>query len=348
MKHRPSATYNRGVGRYLLFLLCWAIFSGARASADPQDIATTNAPVVFAQVKHGSITVRTWDRPDVQIDADPNTDVRHIPQERVAQARQLPPGMFMFWQQQMQTPDGTPLTIPPEQFPVTPLDAEPHDAVAIRNTGDGGNITITVPTGSPIVEMNVAQGDVTVNGYHNGTFISHIGRGRLTLNNVSGTVGAQINNGVFSANNSQFDRIRVRSMRGMVAFQNCNSRQIEVTTLASPIIYDNGRFAPGGPARFESQTGNVAIGVAGGVAQVDAHSGSGHVISEGNVRGGPVVTATSASGNIGYYNGSMREHPNIQQQFPRLGQHVQHVPQPRRVRRFPLPRPTRRPSTSSA
>jgi hypothetical protein len=336
MMHQGLRPYNRGVGRYILALLVLVIISGARASADPQDIPTTSAPVVFAQLTNGTVIVRTWDRPDVQIETDPNlVQVNHIPQQALA-GHQLPP--MRFYAQNIQTVDGEQLSLPPEPFPVAPLDSQPHDAVRLVG---GGDVTITVPANAPFVMINDQQGDVTVDGYHGGTFVSHIGRGSLHLNNISGTVGAQVNNGPITATNSNFDRIRVRNGRGGMFFDNVDSRQIEATSLVSPIVYDNGSFQPG-LARFESQRGNIALGVARGGAQIDAHSASGQVLSEGNIRGGPVVTATSASGSVMTYSGALRDHPNFQQHFqmqragfPQQQRGIGNPPQPRRPTSLP-------------
>ncbi|HXO16585.1 MAG TPA: hypothetical protein VN909_00285, partial [Candidatus Dormibacteraeota bacterium] len=85
-----------------------------------------------------------------------------------------------------------------------------------------------------------------------------------------------------------------------------------------------------GLARFESEHGNVALGVRGN-AQIGAHSGAGHVISsfadDAQVRGdpttkqatvgsgGPVVTATSRNGTVYLYSGSMSDHPHVRQEL---------------------------------
>lgn len=339
--------YNRGVGRLSLFFLVFVTVSGARASAQPQNIATSNAPVVFAQVTSGTVTVRTWDRAEVQIDGDPSlVQANPIPQQAL-NGRQIPSFLLMFRAQQIQTPDGAQLSLPPEPFPVAPLDAQTHDGVRVVASGD---VTLTIPANTPFLEINGRQGEVNVNvdGYHGGTFVSHIGRGSLHLNNVSGTVGAQVTNGPFTATNSTFDRIRVRNVRGGVFFQNCDSRQIEATTLLSPIVYDNGSFQPG-LARFESQKGNIALGVGRGGAMIDAHSASGRVLNEGAVRSGPVVTATSGSGNVMTYSGALRDHPNFRQQFqmrPSAQQQPRAIGTPQRRRRSPA-RPQPFPSPPS-
>ena len=62
-----------------------------------------------------------------------------------------------------------------------------------------------------------------------------------------------------------------------MTFRGCTSHQIEASSKYGSIVYDNGKFQPG-LARFESDHGNVALGVRGG-AQIGAHSGSGHIVS---------------------------------------------------------------------
>ncbi len=100
-------------------------------------------------------------------------------------------------------------------------------------------------------------------------------------------------------------------------FEHCAAAQIQASSLTGSIIYDNGTFTPG-LAHFESQRGSVALGVANGNAQITAHSDSGRVFNEaqGFVRGGPVVTATSGSGAVLYYRGSLRQHPQLMQRLP--------------------------------
>lgn len=325
-------TYNRTVGSYgrralagLLFVFACAAAGVTRASADTQTIATSGAPVVFAQLQAGVVTVRTWNRTDVQVDADPTVNVRHI--DRIP--ANLPPA-FTFFSQTIDTPDG-PLMLPPEPFLIQPLDpSSSHDAVAFNGYG---NLTITVPSGSPLLVTRVAQGEVSIDGYHGGTFFATVRAGMLRLDDVSGTGGFQVNNGPVLVRNSTLDRIRGRTGRGNMFFENCTARQIEATSLTGSIVYDNGSFEPG-LARFESARGNIALGIGRGGAQIDAHSGDGRVLSEGSFQSGPVVTATTERGTVIYYNGSLRSHPDLRRQFPSHGEH----PIPTRTRRPPRPR----------
>lgn len=327
-------TYNRIVGFLgwrqglagFLFALLFVATTATRACADTQTIATTGAPVVFAQLQAGVLTIRTWNRSDVQVDADPTVSFRHV--DRVPP--NLPPA-FTFFAQTIETADG-PLMLPPEPFPIQPLDPSPHDAVVFNGYG---NLTVTVPAGSPLLITRVGQGEVSIQGYHGGTFFATVRAGLLHLEDVSGTGGFQVNNGPVIVRNSNFDRLRARTGRGNMFFENCNVRQIQATSLTGSIVYDNGSFQPG-LAQFESERGNIALGIARGGAQIDAHSGDGRVLSEGSVQSGPVVTATSAHGSIMYYSGSIREHPNLRRQLPIRAER----PKPPPVER---PRPMRTP-----
>jgi hypothetical protein len=322
-------TYNRIVGFHgrrgvagLLLAFLLVVASAARASADPQSIATTGAPIVFAELQEGMVNVRTWNRSDVQVDADPTINVRHFDRAPAA----LPP-VFTFFADTVNTPDG-PLILPPEPFLIQPFDSAAHDAVAFNGYG---NLTITVPSGSPLLVMHVGRGELSIEGYHGGTFFAVVRAGLLHLADVSGTGGFQVNNGPAIVKNSTFDRIRARTGRGNMFFENCTARQIEATSLTGSILYDNGSFQPG-LARFESARGNIALGIARGGAQIDAHSGDGHVLSEGSIQSGPVVTATSQHGTVMYYDGTLRSHPNLRRQVPMHGMRPapDHTPRPPR------------------
>ncbi len=319
MNRCRNRTYNRIVGLHVwrrgvagfLFVFLLVATTAAHARADSQTIGTTGVPVVFGNLQAGVVNVRTWNRSDVQIDADPTVNVHHI--DRVPP--NLPPA-FTFFAQTVETPDG-PLILPPEPFMVPPLDSSPHDAVAFNGYG---NVTVTIPSGTPLVVTRVGQGEVNIEGYHGGTFFAVVRAGLLRLNDVSGTGGFQVNNGPVIVRNSTFDRVRARTGRGNMFFENCSARQIEATSLTGSIVYDNGSFQPG-LARFESARGNIALGIARGGAQIDAHSGDGRVLSEGSIESGPVVTATSARGAVMYYSGSLRAHPSLRRELPIRGEH---------------------------
>ncbi len=290
------------------FLLAFALAASATgiARAAVQTFYTGDAPIVWAAIRgQGSITIRTWNKAQVTINGPARLDVDHVAHVR---AHQLPP--ITFFAANVQTPSG-PLTLEPEPFVPPPFDPYGHDVVRVM--GNGGNVIITVPASTPFLVARLRQGAIVINNFHGGTFVAEGGAGRVRLNNVGGTGAVQLNAGPVIVTNSSFDRLRIRTARGNMFFENCTARQIEATSLLGSIVYDNGSFQPG-LARFESERGNIALGVRGG-AQIQAHTASGRIASEGTVSAGPTVTATSRSGNIVYYNGSIRNHPKLARQL---------------------------------
>jgi DUF4097 and DUF4098 domain-containing protein YvlB len=189
-------------------------------------------------------------------------------------------------------------------------------------------MVITIPRGTAMVMAHLRAGHLNINNYR-GIFITHVRSAAITLNNVSGTGYVESLRGRIVATNSSFDRLRVRTATGNVLFQGCTSHQIQASSVYGSIVYDNGDFQPG-LARFESEHGNVALGVRGS-AQIGAHSGSGHVVSsfqdDANVHGdpttkqatvgggGPVVTATSKNGSVYLYSGSINDHPHVREEL---------------------------------
>ena len=220
-----------------------------------------------------------------------------------------------------------------ENFVLPHLPAGPHDAIVVRGQGD---TTITIPRGTALVFAHVRGGRITIQNY-NGVFVAHSRGGAIVLQHVGGTGFAQSLRGSVTVDDSSFARLRVRTGTGNMLFRNCVAHQIEASSTYGSIVYDNGQFQPG-LARFESQYGNVAVGVQnqGNGVQIGAHSGSGHIVSnysdgtqvtggdvdtEARVRGGgPVVTTSSQTGSVYLYNGSMAAHPAVQQNLePSIG-----------------------------
>jgi hypothetical protein len=185
-----------------------------------------------------------------------------------------------------------------------------------------------IPRGTAMVLAHQRAGNLEIFGYH-GVFIAHSHRATITLDHVTGTGFVESLRGRIYATASTFDRLRVRTATGNMLFRNCTSHQIQASSSYGSIVYDDGHFQPG-LARFESDHGNVALGINGG-AQIGAHSGTGHVVSsfrdEADVRGdpgtkqatvrggGPVVTATSKNGSVYLYSGSMNQHPRVRQEL---------------------------------
>jgi len=309
----------RGAATFLLALGCWATTLAAQARADEQ-IAVGPNPVLDVQLGSGNVTVQTWDRPDVQVSADGSVSVQHINPNAVdpyiASTHQIPG-----FSHTVQTQYG-PVSLPSEPFVLPQLPGSQHDEIRARGNG---NTVISVPRGTALVMAHVDSGRVTLNDYR-GVFYAQAHNGGIFLNRVSGSGYVESLKGRIVATDSTFDRLRARSAASNMIFNNCTSHQIEATSRYGSIVYNNGSFEPG-LARFDSEHGNVALGVRG-AAQIGAHSESGRVMSnfsngtqvrgtdnttQAQVQGGgPVVTATSRDGSVYLYNGSLNAHPQFQ------------------------------------
>ncbi|MBV8067765.1 MAG: DUF4097 family beta strand repeat protein [Candidatus Eremiobacteraeota bacterium] len=315
----------------------------APARADEQfDVGPS--PVLNVNVGRGQVTIQTWDRPQILISSAQPTDVRHLTPDQVDP--RIPKQMQM-QSHRIQTEHG-PVTLDAEPFVLPELSGSSHDAILAQ--GDG-RMTIMVPRGTAMVIAHMRAGHLTINDYR-GVFVTHVRAAEISLNNVGGTGYVESLRGRVVATDSSFDRLRVRTATGDMLFQRCTSQQIQANSVYGSIVYDNGSFQPG-LARFESEHGNVALGVRGN-AQIGAHSGAGHVVSsfdDAHVQGdpatkqatvgggGPVVTATSKNGSVYLYSGSMDEHPHVRQELSGSIQlPIRENPPPR-----PLPRPDRPP-----
>jgi hypothetical protein len=310
-------------------LLCFALFSSAgAASADVQTIDGMSMPIVRVNVKAGNVTVRTWDRPSIQIDADPSLQIsqRTVRQSDASYSLPIPSVAG-------QTLEG-PVDLPAESF-VASLAPGPYETIIVRDppgiATDGPTpVTITIPSDSAFVLARTGNGTLDVRDYHGGTFVGFVGRGRMQLTNMGGTVFAQTNRGAMIVADSSFERVRARSLTGNIAFERCNVRQIEATSVNGSIVFDGGSFQPG-LARFESARGDIAVGVTS-PAELGGHAdGSGHVYTnfQGPAHvddragetsatvdgGGPVVTAITRSGDVFFYDGSLRGRPQLAQQW---------------------------------
>ena len=307
----------RGAATFLLALACWTTTLAAQARADEQ-IAVGSTPIVDVQLGTGNVTVQTWDRPDVNVSADGSVQVQHLDPNTVDPyvPRVLPNASHT-----VDTAYG-PVSLQAEPFVLPQLPGGQHDEIRARGNG---NTVITVPRGTALVMAHVDKGRVTLNDYR-GVFWAQAHQGGIFLNRVSGSGYVESLKGRIVATDSNFDRLRARSATSNMVFNNCTSHQIEATSRYGSIVYNNGSFEPG-LARFDSEHGNVALGVRGG-AQIGAHSESGRVMSNfsngtqlrgtGNTTqaqvegGGPVVTATSRDGSVYLYNGSLTAHPQFQ------------------------------------
>jgi Putative adhesin len=326
--------WRRGAVVALFASLCCLTFA-APAHADEQ-IDVGPSPVLNVNVTRGQVTIQTWDRPQVLISSENPVDVQHLAPSSVDPGI---PRQMQMQSHRIQTANGE-VTLPAESFVLPELPGAHHDAIVARGNG---NMIIMIPRGTAMVMAHLRAGHLTLNNYH-GVFVTHVRAAAISLNNVSGTGYVESLRGRIVATNSSFDRLRVRTATGNMLFQACTSHQIQATSTYGSIVYDNGDFQPG-LARFESEHGNVALGVRGN-AQIGAHSGSGHVVSsfrdQAQVRGdpmtkqatvgngGPVVTATSKNGSVYLYSGSMNEHPHVREELSgstRLPMRLQSPPQ---------------------
>jgi hypothetical protein len=305
-----------GMRSALFALMAWLWMTPA-ASAEPTTLQGAKVPIVRVNVFEGNVTVRTWDRPDVRVDGDPALVIgrrtAHIPDS-------LPPTLIP--PAHLETKQGS-AALGAESFVVSSVQPGPHDVISVKGdrSTPPGPLTVTVPNDTALVFVHLVRGNLDVHDYRGGTFIGFVRTGRLTLDNVGGDAFVQVLRGPVVVNDSNFARLRARTVAGNLVFERCNVRQIEATSVNGSIVYDGGTFEPG-LARFNSTRGNVAVG-ATGAAQLDGRVAAGGRVytsfergaqvagREGRAdaaigAGGPVVTATSGSGNVFLYQGSLR------------------------------------------
>ena len=364
MRFGKGAPYNEGVrigtrrgaaaAAILVLLLLAAVGGGGRALAQSapanQTIPVGTSPFVRIRVRRGNVTIRTWDRKEVHVESSSDVDAKHFDARAVASGLH---GDLPIFAATVQTPDG-PMTLSPETFSLASVPQGDHDAVDVQGGDDGSDVTITVPSSTALVIAHVGGGRLTLENYHNGTFVTRVRGGAVILRNVSGTGFAETMRGPVVALDSTFERIRARSAAGNVFFERCTSRQIEVTTLSGNVVYDNGSFVPG-LARFESQSGAIALGVASSDVRIDAHSGNGKVLTSfdrhadvvtpaagetqatfGGARS--IVTANSAANSVYLYDGSIRNHQRLSGEWNPLRSIVNRHHAPPMPHPHPFPR----------
>lgn len=293
------------------------VFSAGAANAQNTSLSipVTSSPVVRVQVRSGTVIIRTWKQSQIQISSSDPVQAQHYEPQVVERA--LGSGDIPVFATTVLTAQG-PLVLPPEDFSIGSIGSG-HDAVVIH-APDAQNVVITVPDTTALLWTLVGRGQIQVNGYRSGTFFARVHAGRVQLTNVGGNGFVEVARGPVSVSDSALNRLRVRTALGNILFENCNARQIEVSSINGSIAYDNGTFTPG-LARFESQNGDVAIGVAGGALQIGAHSANGKIYENiPNARvagtqtdaqasvgtGGPVVTASSTGGSVYLYKGAFK------------------------------------------
>jgi hypothetical protein len=301
---------------------------GAVAATTSYDV--TGQAVVQVIGHSASITIRTWNRDTVQVDWPDGAAFTASKSTRATRPSFLIPTVSVA--ETHGSEGAVTTTLLPEDFPVPRLVPGMHDVVRVIEMppppGAGKrpappHLTLTIPESTGLVSVRSDRGNVTLSDYH-GTTIAADRHGRVTLRGVSGDAFVQPLNGSFYALDSTFDRLRVRSNRAELVFENCRVQQIEATTLTGNIVFDNGVFDPG-LARFESDRGSIALGINGG-AQIGAHTVDGHVLAalpaaplspftgryeDDSVQvvgsGGPLVSASSNHGDIFLFDGTLTD-----------------------------------------
>jgi hypothetical protein len=330
--------------------LAGLVVAGLPAAADTTTFNGVDAPIVRIFVRQGDVTIRTWNRKTVQIDGDPALAVERRSIDQSGDPLEVP----IQPARQDDSPDA--LELPPETFVAGAIPAGLRDVVSVQDAQErdpatpAGVVVVTIPGNAVYVSATAVHGNLEVHDYRAGTLVASVGSGRLTLAAVGGVVFAQSRRGPIVIRDSTFDRIRARSLLGDITFERCRVRQIVATTGAGSIAYDGGSFEPG-LALFESERGDIAIG-ADGPVQFGAHAATdGHVFTDlgrgahvdgeppsgaqatiGN--GGPVVTATTRSGNVYLYHGSLRKRHGVSGQWRAPLKTLQ---RPGRATRRPMP-----------
>lgn len=277
-----------------------------------------DSPVVRISMRDGSLSIYTWSRPQVRILSNDIVESRTFPPPVVARALH---GDMPIFSSVVRTPNGL-LVLPAEGFPLGSLPPEGHQGIFVR--ANSGDVHVAVPSGTALVIASVGRGRIRLQNYRNGTFVARVHNGVIALRNVAGSGYVEAARGRVQALRSSFDRLRARTAIGDLVFNNCDSREIEVSSIDGSIAYDNGSFRPG-LARFASQNGAIVLGVSGSV-QIGAHSSSGQIFSDfaghADLRGngsdtrvaigsnGPIVTASSGAA-IYLYDGSLAQHRNL-------------------------------------
>ena len=309
-----------GLGSFVSCLILAAAPALAGTSSfDVGDQAVVN---VVVRGRGNQVTVRVWDRPTVQIDygdeGTPITDKQSIPfgTPRFPLGQQIPLQPY-----QARDKDGQPIggALAPEVFPYASFRSGPHDAVRIE-APEGSRLVVTLPASTGILALRIGGGQTVLEGYRGANLFIVQNQGRIQLTGATTSAFVQMNYGAFYAADGNFDRIRIRGIGAHDVFEHCRTKQIEATSVTGSILYDGGSFDPG-LARFESLTGQIALGV-NSAAQLVGRSQEGHVYTSFNRgttvdqrtdgeatatvgEGGPLVNAISTRGNVFFYEGTL-------------------------------------------
>lgn len=304
---------TRRAAAAVLFALLAVITITDRAGAAPMVVDVSPQPVVLIQHTQ-PIWITTWERPQVAVDAGglvPQIDRRP---DRLAGTNPATPYSVPIPAQAVPGPGGAAIVLGPESFPVQ-LPPGRHDTVRIVVPPNVA--TITIPADTSVLSINGIAATQIVN-YH-GQLIAQQQAGPLVLHDVSGEAFAQNLRGQIFIADSNFDRLRLRTALNNMVMQRVNVRQIEASSTHGNILFNNGSFEPG-LARFETETGHVALGINGG-ANVAVKAQPGQIFQsfdrptpfvdrggEANAMvggGGPLVNVVTRQGRVYLYDGSI-------------------------------------------
>ncbi|HTD32511.1 MAG TPA: hypothetical protein VK665_02530 [Candidatus Elarobacter sp.] len=316
-------------GLVVLVLCMAAVLGPVRAGSNALDVGDQVVVNLVVRGRGNEITVRSWDRPSVQVEyADENAPVvgrRSVTfgNGRAPLVQQIPPQLYAMREQQVPGIGAVPApgALPPEEFPYAEFRGGAHDVVRV-DAAEGSRLIVTVPASTGVLAVRAGGSQTTIEGYRGANLFVFQNAGRVQLLNASTTAFVQLNNGAVYAADSTFERLRVRGVTAHDVFERCHSKQIEATSVFGAIVYDGGAFDPG-LARFESETGSIALGVTSPV-QLNGRSGEGHVYTMFDRRagasveqhgdgeavatvggGGPLVSAISTRGNVYLYDGTL-------------------------------------------
>jgi len=304
-------------------LLLWCAAAAAPGLADTSTLDVGDQAVVIIQIagRGNVLTVRTWDRSAVSVESEiaPAVERRTVTfgTERMPLAAPIPPMPYALHENGQVVGQGI---MPPEEFPYASFRPGPHDFVRVTAEA-GARLVVTIPATTGILQTRIGGGATTIDGYRGANLFVLQNFGRVKLNGAATTAFVQMNNGALYAADGTFDRLRVRVNTARVVFEHCRSKQIEANSVSGSIVYDGGTFEPG-LARFESLSGNIALGVTA-PAQLAGRAQDGHVYTQFDragtaisqppdgstiaafAGGGPLVNAISGHGNVYLYDGSL-------------------------------------------
>jgi len=355
-RYRALRWITAGLG--VLVLCVAAVLGPVRAGSNAFDVGDQVVVNLIVRGRANEITVRTWDRSTIQVEyADETAPVvgRHTASfgsGRAPIVQQVPPQLYA-----LRDREGLPNAgaLPPEEFPYAGFHGGAHDVVRI-DAPENSRLVVTIPASTGILALRAGGAQTTIDGYRGANLFIIQNTGRVHLSNASTTAFVQLNNGALYAADSTFERLRVRGVTAHDLFERCRSKQIEASSIFGSIVYDGGSFDPG-LARFESQTGSIALGVTS-AAQLNGRSGEGHVYTMFDRRaganveqhgdgeavatvggGGALVSAISGRGNVYFYDGTLLGRRNLSGEWRAVHQlfsaHRRSVAAPRPTPRRP-------------